>query len=217
MIFGPIRMLRMALRLGLLLVVLLAVYLVVTFVQVWQASTEDEAAEPAEAIVVLGAAQYNGRPSPVFQARLDHAAELYDAGLAPVVVVTGGRQEGDTMTEAGAAARYLVGVGLPSSALRLEVDGRNTWESLAATRRILAAEGLHSVLLVSDPFHSYRVAAIADEVGLDAVVSPTDAGTSIGSLVRETAAVSVGRVISYRRLMRAEDVVGRARRSSSAG
>ena len=104
MILGPIRLLRMGLRLALLLVLLVVVYLVVTFVQVWQASTEDEA-QAAEAIVVLGAAHYNGRPSPVLQGRLDHAVELYDAGLAPVIVVTGGRREGDTMCEAAAAAR----------------------------------------------------------------------------------------------------------------
>jgi uncharacterized SAM-binding protein YcdF (DUF218 family) len=213
-ILGWRRLLRVLVRTTLLVVALVAVYVAVTFVQVWQASTHDEA-QPAEAIVVLGAAQYNGRPSPVFQARLDHAAALYEQGLAPVIVVTGGRKEGDVTTEAAAAARYLERVGVPSAALRLEVGGSNSWESLAATRRILAAENMHDVILVSDPYHSYRIDAIADEVGLDAHVSPADTPMSTASeiraLVRETAAVSVGRIISYRRLLRAEDVVGRVR------
>jgi len=213
-IFGWRRALRFFVRGFALLGVATFLYMTVTFVQVWRASTED-AAQPAEAIVVLGAAQYNGRPSPVFKARLDHAAELYEAGMAPVIVVTGGRQDEDVTTEAAVAARYLEGVGVPSGALRLEVQGSNSWESLAAARRILADEGLHDVLLVSDPYHSYRIAAIADEVGLDAHVSPAETGSSLGSLVRETAAVSVGRIISYRRLMRAEDVVGRVREQSA--
>ena len=215
MIVGWRRVLRLATR-ALVFVALLAVlYVGATFVQVWQASRQD-AARSAEAIVVLGAAQYDGRPSPVLQARLDHAAALFEEGMAPVIVVTGGRREGDRMTEAAAAARYLEGLGVPSSALRLEVRGENSWESLAATRRILAREGLHDVLLVSDPYHSYRIAQIADEVGLDAHVSPAETGASFSQLARETAAVSVGRIISYRRLMRAEHVVDRARDASDS-
>ena len=220
MIFLWRRVLRFAVRAFAIVGVLAVGYLAVTFVQVWRASTGDDV-RAAEAIVVLGAAQYNGRPSPVFQARLDHAVDLYQQGMAPVIVVTGGRREGDETTEAAAAARYLQGRGVPAGALRLEVGGKNSWESLAAARRILAGEGLHDVLLVSDPYHSYRIAAIADEVGLDAHVSPADtpisAAGELRALVRETAAVSVGRIISYRRLMRAEDVVGRAREQTPNG
>ena len=215
MIFGWRRVLRLATRVLAFVAVLAVLYVGITFVQVWRASRQD-AARSAEAIVVLGAAQYDGRPSPVLQARLDHAAALFDEGMAPVIVVTGGRQEGDRVTEAAAAARYLEGLGVPSSALRLEVRGENSWESLAATRRILAGEGLHDVLLVSDPYHSYRIAQIADEVGLDAHVSPAQTGASFTQLARETAAVSVGRIISYRRLMRAENVVDRARERSDS-
>jgi uncharacterized SAM-binding protein YcdF (DUF218 family) len=214
--FGFRRVVSVVMRLFALVAVLAVLYVGITFVQVWRASSQD-GARAAEAIVVLGAAQYDGRPSPVLQARLDHAAALYEQGLAPVIVVTGGRREGDRVTEAAAAARYLQGVGVPASALRLEVGGRNSWESLAATRRILADEGLHDVLLVSDPYHSYRIAEIADEVGLDAHVSPAETGASFTQLARETAAVSVGRIISYRRLMRAESVVGRVREQSPTG
>ena len=99
---------------------------------------------------------------------------------------------------------------MPAASLRLEVAGSNSWEQLAATRRILAKEGIHEVLLVSDSYHSYRIGAIAHEVGLDAHVSPSDHSpirgmTKFRAMLRETAAVSVGRVISYRRLMRVDE------------
>lgn len=179
------------------------VYVAVTFTQVWSASQRDEA-QPAEAIIVLGAAQYDGRPSPVLRARLDHAAALYHSDLAPIVVVTGGNRPGDRFTEATAGATYLHGQGIPDSAIRREVGGRSTWESLAATARFLREEEVSSVLLVSDPSHSYRIEAIARELGFDAHVSPTAGGGSrtaaLRALVRETAAVAVGRVVGYRRL-----------------
>ena len=144
-----------------------------TFVQVWQASRDDQAQE-AGAIVVMGAAQYNGVPSPVFEARLDHGRELYEQGLSDVVVVTGGRQEGDEFSEAQAGALWLEEHGVPEEALRLEVQGRNSWESLAASARFLEDDGIDDVMIVSDPFHSKRLEEIASEVGLEAFVSPTD-------------------------------------------
>lgn len=179
-------------------------YAMVTFAQVGLAAIRDEARR-AQAIVVLGAAQYNGQPSPVFQARLDHAADLYEQGLAPVVVVTGGGQPGDRYSEAQAAAEYLYTQGVPDSAQRREVDGRNSWESLAATARFLRREGIDRVLLVSDPWHSYRIDAIAESEGLHAHTSPTPtspyspAGT-VRRLVHETGAVALGRLVGYRRL-----------------
>jgi uncharacterized SAM-binding protein YcdF (DUF218 family) len=197
----------------------LVLYLAVTFVQVWWASRQD-GAEPAQAIVVLGAAQYNGEPSPVYEARLDHAADLYDEGMADVIVTTGGRLEGDTTDEANVGAEYLMGQGVPESALRLEVDGRNSWESLAASARFLQDEGIDDVILVSDPYHSFRLSQIAGEIGLEAHVSPTDSSpqstvSELKSMARETVAVSVGRIISYRRLMNLDDAVGDVRESAS--
>ena len=109
------------------------VYLSVTFVQVWRAARRDDA-RPSDAIVVLGAAQYDGRPSPVLAARLDHAIDLYDDGIAPVIVVTGGRQPGDRFTEATAAANYLHDHGVPDDAILRETTGRSSWESLDARR-----------------------------------------------------------------------------------
>ena len=196
---------RWAFRAGVVFVGVVVVYVAVTFVQVWMASRDDDA-QVADAIIVMGAAQYDGEPSPVFAARLDHAAELYDQGMAGIVVVTGGRQEGDRFTEANAGYRYLLERGVPDSALRLEVDGTNTWESLSASARFLADEGVDEVLLVSDPYHSYRIAATAGELGLDAHVSPADTSSSLASLLRETAVVSVGRLVGYGRLVRIEDV-----------
>jgi uncharacterized SAM-binding protein YcdF (DUF218 family) len=193
-----------AIRVAAVATALVAAYLALTFAQVWQASLGDDAS-PADAIVVLGAAQYDGRPSPVLEARLDHAAALFGQGLAPVVWVTGGRRPGDRFTEATAGALYLHARGVPDAAIRREVSGRNTWESLAAAARYLRAEGTTRVLLVSDPYHSYRLAAIAGELGLDARVAPTPAIRLSGAnrwkaLLRETVAVAGGRLVGYRRL-----------------
>jgi uncharacterized SAM-binding protein YcdF (DUF218 family) len=184
----------------------LLLYVGVTFVQVWMQSRHD-GATASDAIVVLGAAQYDGRPSPVLEARLDHALDLWEQGLAPIIVVTGGKQEGDRFTEATASANYLLERGVPDSQILREVQGTNSWESLAAAARILRERGLSEVILVSDPFHALRIGGIADELGLDAHVSPTrtspiSGGAQVKQMVRETGAVAVGRVIGYRRLLR---------------
>lgn len=204
-------MFRLARRITGVVVAAVLVYFGVTFVQVWAASRRDDA-QQVGAIVVLGAAQYDGEPSPVFRARLDHAASLYRDGLAPVVVVTGGRQEGDRLSEGQAGYGYLVGLGLPESALRLENAGGNSWESLAAASRFLRDEGVTDVLLVSSPYHALRIKQIADELGLDGYVSSTRTSpesftTRLGQLGRETVAVGVGRVIGYGRLVRLDQGV----------
>jgi vancomycin permeability regulator SanA len=195
----PVR--RWVLRTVAVVVVASIAYVGVTFALVWRASGRDEA-RPAGAIVVLGAAQYDGRPSPALAARLDHAFELWEDGLAPVIVVTGGRQEGDRFTEATAGYNDLRDRGVPDDALRLEVQGHSTYESLAATSRFLRREGIDDVILVSGPAHSARLSGIADDLGLDAVVSPADGSPSLRSLARETAAVSLGQLVGYRRLER---------------
>lgn len=185
------------------LVLLVVAYVAFTFVQVWLASRRDDA-RSAEAIVVLGAAQYNGVPSSILRARLDHAYDLYARGLAPMIVVTGGKQPGDVYTEASASADYLHGKGVSDDKILREVDGRSSWESLAAASQFLKDRAIHRVLLVSDPFHSYRIAAIASELGLEGHASPTRTSPITGlsvtrHLLRETAAVAVGRIVGYRR------------------
>jgi len=196
-----IRLLR---RAAVVLAALVVVYFGITFLQVWSAS-RSHAASPADAIVVLGAAQYDGTPSPVLQARLDHAVELFEAGIAPLVVTTGGNQPGDRFTEASASAGYLIRAGVPESALRLESQGSSSWESLAAAARFLRAEGITRVVLVSSPYHALRTEQIADEVGLEGDASPSHESTGffrgVYRLGRETLAVGVGQVIGHRRLV----------------
>jgi vancomycin permeability regulator SanA len=193
------------------LVGLLALYLVVTFAQVWFAARHDQA-RPAQAIVVFGTAQYNGKPSPVLAARLDHAIDLYRRRLAPVIVVTGGNQPGDRYTEAGASADYLLKRGVPDADVLREVSGTSSWQSLAAAANFLDDRKINDVLLVSDPFHSYRIQAMASELGLNGHASPTRTSPIKGAteaeyMVRETVAVAIGRVIGFRRQASIEKVV----------
>lgn len=185
-----------------LVVILLPVgYVGVTAVQVWQASHGDDA-RPAEAIVVLGAAQYDGRPSPALRNRLEHALALYEQGLAPLIVVTGGRQQGDRFTEATTGYNYLRQRGVPDEAILKEVQGRTTYESLAAVSRFLRGKGLDDVILVSGRAHTKRLAGIAQDLGISSAISPTEGAPGTRALVRETLAVSAGRILGYRRLER---------------
>jgi vancomycin permeability regulator SanA len=177
------------------------VYLAATFVQVWVVSHRDDTGR-ADAAVVLGAAQYNGRPSPVLQGRLDHADDLWKSGRVPMIVLTGSKRVGDRFTEAYAGFQYLRKRGVPEKDLVIVDNGTNTWESLEASVRQLDRKGIRQVVLVSDPYHSERLLGIAGEVGLDATVSPTSESPSFGQLFREAAIVSVGRIIGYRRVTR---------------
>lgn len=201
---------QLIVRSVLLALVLLTAYVAITYIQVYRASRHD-GARAADAIIVLGAAQYDGMPSPVLQDRLDHALELYEADLAPRIVLTGGRQEGDRFTEATAGYNYLRAHGVPDDALLKEVGGQSTWESLAASARFLIERDLTTVVLVTDGYHAYRVEAIAEDSGLDATVSPSDtrlSGTGeLRQLTRETAAVAIGRIIGYDRLLRIDNAV----------
>ena len=145
----------------------------VSLVMVLIVSQQDER-RPADAIVVLGAAQYNGRPSPVLRARLNQALALYREQLAPLVVVTGGVGRGDTTSEATVGRRYLVAHGIPDSAVVAQSEGRNTMASMTAVTDWVHARGLHRVLLVSDPFHMFRLRLEARRTGLEAYMSPTE-------------------------------------------
>lgn len=137
------------------------------------AAGREDQRRSAEAIVVLGAAQYNGKPSPVLRARLDHAADLYRGGLAPRILVLGGRAEGDRESEALVGARYLVENGVPDSGAVAISEGRSTATSMAGLAHWGRDRGLHTVLLVSDPFHSLRLRIEARQAGLEGLTSPT--------------------------------------------
>ena len=195
---------RLLVRIAAVVVLAGVVYLTVTFAQVWLASRHD-GARAADAAVVLGAAEYNGRPSPVLQGRLDHAFDLYDDGLVHVIVVTGGRQEGDRFTEGQVGYLYLRDQGVPDEDLLVEDQGTNTWESLAAAARILRQRDLTRAVLVTDGYHALRVDAIADELGLDASVSPSRKGGNPRQLIEETGAVAIGRIVGFRRLVNLDD------------
>jgi uncharacterized SAM-binding protein YcdF (DUF218 family) len=200
---GPLRAAR---NVAVVAAIAVVAYLAATFADVWLAARRDEA-RPAQAIVVLGAAQYDGRPSAVLRARLDHAAALWRRRVAPLVVVTGGRRPGDRFTEATASAGYLHRLGIPDAAILREVQGRNSWDSLAAAAVFLHRRGVRRVVLVSDPFHAARIRAMARELDLEAYTSPTRTspirgGAALRQMGRETLVVSLGRIVGYRRLMR---------------
>ena len=192
--------LRKFLAIALLSIILLSLsYLLIVFFQVWLNSARDQA-RPVDAIVVLGAAQWDGVPSPVLEARLEKALKLYEEGLSPIIVTTGSKQTGDRFTEAYAGLTYLLERSVPESSILVVVDGNNTFESLSATANVLTGRGIgNKVILVSDPYHALRAKEIAREVGLQAWFSPTDLSSSFSQLIRETAGTSVGRMIGFRK------------------
>jgi uncharacterized SAM-binding protein YcdF (DUF218 family) len=159
---------RRRLVVALLLLLVLGWAAVVVAVAVTGANDE---ARPADAIAVLGAAQYNGRPSPVLKARLDHAARLFRRHLAPLLIVTGGVGTGDSVSEATVARRYLLEAGIPDTVVRADTAGRTSEASLRAVAHDLPA-GRRRVILVSDGFHMLRLAIIARRFGLEPLGSP---------------------------------------------
>lgn len=130
-------------------------------------------ARASDAIVVLGAAQYSGRPSPVLKARLDHGIALWKDSIAPVLVLTGGTGDGDTTSEAAVGRRYAMNQGVPFEAILVEAHGRTTVQSMRSVADMAAQHDFRSVVLVSDPFHMLRVKLLAMRYGLDASTSPT--------------------------------------------
>jgi uncharacterized SAM-binding protein YcdF (DUF218 family) len=152
---------------GLVLLVWIASFAAVL---IWE---QNDQARPASAIVVLGAAQYVGRPSPVLRARLDPAIDLWRRKLAPVIIVTGGTGRGDTTSEAAVSRRYAIRQGVPASAILMETNGRTTSQSMDAVEALMAQRHRRDVLLVSDPFHMLRLTILARRHGLIPYASPT--------------------------------------------
>jgi vancomycin permeability regulator SanA len=193
---------------GLLLIISL-VYGCINVAQVWWVGKSDQA-RVVDAIVVLGVAQYDGRPSPQLQARLDHALALLLEGASPLVITTGGNQPGDRFTEAETSANYLIkGLGIDYQAVEIlqENSGSTTRESLIGVRDIMQSRGLHSVLIVTDPYHSLRSRLIAQDFGLVAYVSPTRTSplrgaSAVSRHVREALGVAVAHLIGFANLER---------------
>lgn len=164
-----------------------------TAYRVWRVARADQRAK-VDAIVVLGAAQFDGRPSPVFTARLRQALVLYEGGVAPLVATVGGGQPGDRFTEADAGRRWLSARGVPNRALITVGAGGNTVDSLTAAVEPLVDAGVRTVVLVTDPWHSLRSRSIATDLGFEATVSPARSGpavrtraTQLRYIARETA------------------------------
>ncbi|MBU3063004.1 YdcF family protein [Nocardia sp. NEAU-G5] len=166
-----------------------------TAARVWQVARIDDDTH-ADAIVVLGAAQYDGTPSSVFAARLGQASRLYDKGIAPLVITVGGKRPGDEYTEAAAGKNYLAGEGVPADRVLAVETGSDTLESIDAVAAAMRARDLSSVVLVSDPWHSMRTRTMARDAGLRAWTSPTRTGPAVYTresqfhgIARETAAL----------------------------
>ena len=184
------------------LVLSFAAVIGVTALAVWRAAHHDDASEVATAdlIVVLGAAQYNGDPSPVFAGRLDHAALLFQQGRAPQVVVVGGNRPGDRTTEAEAGHDYLIASGIPAGSVVAEPVGSTTFESLRALAGWMHERGLDSAFLVSDPWHNLRIERMASDLGFEGHASATWTSaatteeTRFGGYARETLAYLYYRV-----------------------
>ncbi len=180
-----------------------------TLFRVWQVARLDDR-HSADIVVVLGAAQYDGEPSAVLGARLDHAARLWRSGVAPTIVTVGGRRDGDSYTEAEAGERYLTSYGVPEDAVVPVGEGGDTLESLQAVARRAGTEGWDSAVIVSDPWHSLRARTMAEDDGLQAWTSPTRSGPVVQTrqiqaryIARESAAL-----LHYRFTHASADVLG---------
>jgi len=181
-------------------------YVCLNIVQVWSVGRSSGARE-VDAIVVMGVAQYDGRPSPQLQARLDHVLTLWKEGVAKLVVTTGGNQPGDRFTEARASADYLVAGGIPESAISMEDIGATTLQSLQGVAEILHSRGLSSVEIVTDPYHALRSRLIAQDLGLTAYVSPTEHSAVTGGaekrrMINEGLGLALAHVIGFQALDR---------------
>ena len=182
------------------------VYVCLNIVQVWSVGRSNDSRE-VDAIVVMGVAQYDGRPSPQLQARLDHVLKLWNEGVATLVVTTGGNQPGDRFTEARASADYLVAGGIPESSISMEDIGSTTLQSLQGVAEILHSRGLSSVEIVTDPYHALRSRLIAQDLGLTAYVSPTENSAVTGGaekrrMINEGLGLSLAHVIGFHALDR---------------
>jgi uncharacterized SAM-binding protein YcdF (DUF218 family) len=171
-----------------------------TALAIWWTARKD-ARPHSDAIVVLGSAQYNGVPSSIFEARLEHARTLYEQGVAPVVVTVGGKKAGDQFTEAEAGRDYLAQEGIPTTSLLAVPQGVDTLESMQDVAATFRQHGWRTAVLVTDPWHVMRAERMADDSGLDAASSPTRQGPAVQTrttqfryILRETAAYLVYRV-----------------------
>ena len=181
-------------------VLAVALFVLSTATAIWWTARQDDQTR-SDAIVVLGSAQYNGVPSSIFEARLEHALSLWEDGVAPVVVTVGGKADGDEFTEAEAGRDYLADAGIPADALLAVPDGVDTLESMRLVAAAFDDRGWSTAVLVTDPWHAMRAERMAEDSGMDAVSSPTRQGPAVQTratqfryILRETAAYLLYRV-----------------------
>jgi uncharacterized SAM-binding protein YcdF (DUF218 family) len=200
MLFAPF---RLALRIVSLLLTALVVYFAVCLVQVWLTSRHYDP-HTADAIMVMGAAQYNGTPSPDLAARLNEAVKLFDNKDASLIIVTGGKEKGDVYTEAQAGSTYLQAHGVPSSDI-LQAGGNTTYQNVADAAPQLLARHAITVLVTTDPFHEDRSMAISSSFGLTPSPTPTQTSpikgwSTVPYFLKEAVGVGLGRVIGFNHL-----------------
>ena len=179
---------------GLALVLIAVGLIAASAIAVWNSAHTDDArkVDHTDAIVVLGAAQYNGRPSPVFADRLDQAKVLFDQHRAPLIITLGANEPGDRTTEAAAGRDYLINRGVPASAVVAQPDGRNTYESLQAAADYMENRDMKTAFLVSDPWHNLRIKRMAGDLGITPYASAaqhsaaSSTGTRLSGYARET-------------------------------
>jgi uncharacterized SAM-binding protein YcdF (DUF218 family) len=189
-----------ALRISFAALLAVIAYVGATYVSIREVG-KHIASEKADVIVVLGAAQYDGTPSPLLKSRLIHALNLYNAGLAPKIAVTGGKQSGDRFTEAAASKRWLTDRGVPAANIISETTGHSTWESLENLAPVLRDAGIERVIVSSSAWHVQRCVLTFRELGFTA--EPAGASGTVSDtnkVLKETIGVSIGRIISFHRL-----------------
>jgi uncharacterized SAM-binding protein YcdF (DUF218 family) len=191
---------KLAFRIILIVVAAIILYFAVTFVQVWLTSRAYDA-HSADAIVVMGAAQYNGVPSPDLKARLDEALSLFRAGDAKLVMLTGGKKPADVYTEAQAGARYLESQGVPAADV-FEAGGDDSYENISEAVSTLRSHGVTTVLVATDPFHEDRSMAILSSFGFSPSPTPTrdspiKGWSTVPYFFKEAVGVGFGRIIGF--------------------
>lgn len=197
---------KSALRIAFAVAIAMALYVGLTFITVLTVGHTD-AGEKADAVVVMGAAQYDGIPSPLLESRLQHALEIYQEGRVSFIAVTGGKMPGDRFTEAATSRRWLTDRGVPAAAIFGEDKGRSTWESLDYLAAVLQTRGVSNVLVSTDHWHMQRCVLSLRELGIHAEPSATSTsplqGTkrAWGKYAKETVGVAVGRIIGFDRLL----------------
>lgn len=191
---------RSAFSVALAVMIAMGAYFALTFASLWHAGNFDNG-KKADVIVVMGAAQYDGRPSPLLEARLQHAWELWSVEKrAPLIALTGGKREGDRYTESEAGQMWLLEKGVPQSAIVMETVGESTWQSLEALAPVLRDSQVSSVIMVSSDWHVARAASTLEDFGFSVATSAATVSTRSSKFrewARETVGVGVGRIIGF--------------------